>query len=50
VAREARTAGYSAIRFPSATGVGDNLAIFLDRLGPDEALDIDSTEEVSIEP
>jgi RES domain-containing protein len=49
VAREARAAGYSAIRFPSATRVDDNLAIFLDRLGPDEGLDIDGVEDVRIE-
>ena len=34
VARRSRHAGYEAIRFPSATGSGENLAIFLDRLGP----------------
>ena len=32
VARQARTMGYEAIRFPSATGAGENLAVFLDRL------------------
>jgi RES domain-containing protein len=31
-ARRARQAGYEAVRFPSATGSGENLAIFLDRL------------------
>lgn len=32
VARRARDAGWEAIRFPSATGEGENLAIFVDRL------------------
>ena len=32
VALMARRAGYEAIRFPSATGRGENLAIFYDRL------------------
>lgn len=34
VARRARRAGYEAIRFPSATGAGENMAIFVDRLSP----------------
>jgi RES domain-containing protein len=34
VARVARKSGYEAIRFPSATGSGTNLAVFLDRLHP----------------
>jgi RES domain-containing protein len=34
IAREARAAGYEAIRYPSATGEGENLAIFFDRLSP----------------
>jgi hypothetical protein len=32
VARAARHDGYEAIRYPSATGEGENLAIFMDRL------------------
>lgn len=32
VGRAARREGYEAIRFPAATGTGDNVAIFLDRL------------------
>jgi RES domain-containing protein len=32
VARAARRDGYEAIRYPSATGQGENLAIFMDRL------------------
>ncbi|HEX2081008.1 MAG TPA: RES domain-containing protein [Longimicrobium sp.] len=31
-ARRAREEGYEAVRFPSATGSGENLAVFLDRL------------------
>lgn len=34
VGRSAWRAGYEAIRFPSATGTGTNLAVFLDRLHP----------------
>jgi RES domain-containing protein len=34
VSRRARTQRHEAIRFPSATGAGENLAIFLDRLVP----------------
>lgn len=34
VARAARDDGYEAIRFPSARGVGENYAVFLDRLAP----------------
>lgn len=34
IARAARDDGYEAIRFPSARGVGDNYAVFLDRLAP----------------
>ncbi len=32
VARDARRAGYEAIRYPSATGEGENLAVFMDRM------------------
>jgi len=49
VARKARQQGYTAIRFPSATGAGENLAIFLDQLGPDEYLEVERVEEVRLE-
>lgn len=44
VARAARRAGYEAIRFPSATGSGVNLAIFLDRLHPGSRIDVVDSE------
>lgn len=34
VGRAARRDGYEAIRYPSAAGAGENLAVFLDRLHP----------------
>lgn len=40
LARRARLQGYEAIRFPSATGAGENLAIFLDRLAPGSSVRI----------
>lgn len=40
VAERARDRGYEAIRFPSATGAGENLAVFLDRLRPGSFLRI----------
>lgn len=46
VARRSRQMGYEAIRFPSATGAGENLAIFLDRLGPGSYIRIIREEEV----
>lgn len=46
VARRARQTGYEAIRFPSATGAGENLAIFLDRLAPGSYVRIIREEEV----
>ena len=46
VARRSRHAGYEAIRFPSATGSGENLAIFLDRLAPGSYIRIIREEEV----
>jgi RES domain-containing protein len=49
VARQAREQGYTAIRFPSATGTGQNLAIFLDRLGPDEHLEVERVKEVRLD-
>jgi RES domain-containing protein len=45
VARRARLAGYEAIRFPSATGTGENLAIFLDRLAPGSYVRVIREEE-----
>jgi RES domain-containing protein len=44
VARRARNEGYEAIRFPSATGSGGNLAIFLDRLLPGSFVRINESE------
>lgn len=49
MARQAREQGYTAIRFPSATGTGQNLAIFLDRLGPEESLEVKRVEELRLE-
>jgi RES domain-containing protein len=46
VARHARMQGYEAIRFPSATGAGENLAIFLDRLAPGSYVRILREDEV----
>jgi RES domain-containing protein len=46
VARRARTEGYEAVRFPSATGAGENLAIFLDRLAPGSYVRILREEEL----
>ncbi len=38
--------GYEAIRFPSATGAGENLAIFLDRLAAGSYIRIIREQEV----
>lgn len=46
LARRSRHVGYEAIRFPSATGRGENLAIFLDRLTPGSHIRIIREEEV----
>lgn len=46
VARRARRAGYEAVRFASATGSGENLAIFLDRLSPGSSIRVIREEEV----
>lgn len=46
VARCARLAGYEAIRFPSATGMGENMAIFLDRLSPGSYVRVLREDEV----
>ena len=48
VARRARAAGHEAIRFPSATGAGENLAIFLDRLAPGSYIRILREEELRL--
>ena len=49
VARAARRAGYEAILFPSATGTGNNLAIFLDRLRPGSRVEIVGNEPMDVE-
>lgn len=46
VARRARMEGFEAIRFPSATGAGENLAVFPDRLAPGSYIRIIREEEV----
>jgi RES domain-containing protein len=46
VARRARQMGYEALRFPSATGAGENLAVFLDRLLTGSYLRILREEEI----
>ena len=46
VARRARAEGFEAVRFPSATGDGENLAVFLDRLTRGSYLRIVREEEV----
>jgi RES domain-containing protein len=48
VAAAARRAGYEAIRYPSATAVGENLALFYDRLHPGSSAVI--TETATIDP
>jgi RES domain-containing protein len=40
VARTARARGFEAIRYPSATGTGENLAIFVDRLHLSSTVDL----------
>lgn len=49
VARIARTDGYEAILFPAATGLGDNLAIFLDRLLARSSVTIEAIEPIVFE-
>jgi hypothetical protein len=44
VARDARREGYEAIRYPSATGAGENLAIFYDQIGPQSRVEITGRE------
>jgi len=47
VARHVRRE-HEAIRYPSATGLGENLAIFYDRLRPTSALHLLQSEEVML--
>jgi RES domain-containing protein len=46
VAAAARRAGYEAIRYPSATGVGESLALFYDRLHPGSSAVITGTATI----
>lgn len=48
VARAARRAGYEAIRFPAASGTGENVAIFLDRLHAGSTVVVESAEELQL--
>ena len=48
VGRAARRAGYEAIRFPSATGSGTNLAVFLDRLHPGSEIELVGLRSVDL--
>ncbi|MDE2263386.1 MAG: RES family NAD+ phosphorylase [Gammaproteobacteria bacterium] len=48
VARTARRAGYEAIRFPAASGTGENVAIFLDRLHAGSTVVVESAEELML--
>jgi RES domain-containing protein len=48
VAAAARRAGYEAIRYTSATGEGENLALFYDRLHPGSSAVV--TERIEIDP
>lgn len=48
VGRAARRAGYEAVRFPSATGSGINLAVFLDRLHPGSRVDVVESEPLPV--
>jgi len=48
--RQARTAGYSAVRFPSATGKGQNLAIFLDVLPRGDHVTMEGLQELDPAP
>ncbi|MDP8247277.1 MAG: RES family NAD+ phosphorylase [Candidatus Tritonobacter lacicola] len=47
VAGKVREAGYEGIVFPSATGVGANIAVFRDRLSEKSLVEIMSTREVA---
>lgn len=48
VAAAARRAGYEAILYPSATGSGENLALFFDRIHPGSSAVV--TEQAEIDP
>jgi RES domain-containing protein len=47
IARAAHRAGYEAIRFRSATGHGECMAVFKDRLYPGSYLDIEDAEIIA---
>jgi RES domain-containing protein len=46
VARTAREMGFEAVRYPSVTGAGENLAIFADRLSPSSYIRIVNEERL----
>ena len=46
VARAARKDGYEAIRFPAASGTGENMAIFIDRLHNGSTVAVEDAEEL----
>lgn len=46
VARKAREMGFEAVRYPSVTGAGENLAIFVDRLSPSSYVRIVNEERL----
>jgi RES domain-containing protein len=48
VGREARSRGFEAIRYPSATGSGENFAIFADQLGATSTTQFTEATELSI--
>jgi RES domain-containing protein len=49
VAAAARRAGYEAIRYPSATGKGQNLALFYDRIHPGSSAEITELRQFDVE-
>ena len=49
VAHVARRDGYEAIRFPSATGEGENLAIFYDQLHTGSYVVVQASEELDLD-
>ncbi len=48
VAGAARRNGYEAIRYPAASGTGENVAIFLDRLHAGSTVQVESAEELAL--
>ncbi len=48
VARAARRNGYEAIRYPAASGAGENVAIFLDRLYAGSTVAVLTAEEFTL--